>query len=76
MRFELDGKDFKEVEHLPSKQENRDHNNHDGKGFAKIEPGAAGLQTPGYQAQNVERGESENQHPQDRIEIIFLFRIV
>ena len=76
MMLQLDGENLEQVEHLPSQKHDRNDDHHDGDGFSEIQPVAVGLKAPRDQPKNVERGEAENQGPEDVIDVAFFAEIL
>ena len=63
---------MEKVEHLPREEDDRNHDNRDGQNFTKVHAGAARFEPTCYQAQNVQGGKPENQHPQDVVNVALL----
>ena len=53
----------------------RNHYHENGDGFTEIQPVAGGLKTPGDQSEDIEGSETENQHPQNAVNIALLFQV-
>ena len=64
MTLQLDGEDLEKVKHFPAQKHNGDDHHQDGNGLSEIQAVAVGLKAAGDQAENIERGEAEDQRPQ------------
>src|SRR5271154_742284 len=75
MKIELDGEDVEQVQHLQCQEENGEKHDADGQDLSEVQPTAPGLEASQDQPQNVERGESEHQNPEDVVDVAFFFSI-
>src|SRR5579863_9371580 len=65
-----DGKDVEQVQHFPSQKEDRNEYNHHGQQFPEAQAAARGLEAPGGEAEDVQSGESENDRPENVINVL------
>jgi hypothetical protein len=67
---DLDRENMENIQHLPSQKENGDQNHHDGHHFAKAETPPAGFEAACGQAEDIQRGETEHDCPEDIVDVI------
>ena len=69
---QANGQDLEEVEHFPSEQEHSDDHRPYGEDFSEAHAVAAGLEALHDQAENIERGEAEDERPEDVVDVALL----
>lgn len=69
-RREFEGQNVEEVKHFPSEQDDGDDYDQDRQELAEVEAGAVGVETARSEAEDVESGESENERPENVVDLI------
>jgi hypothetical protein len=71
-RLELDGENVQDVQDFPTQHTNRNQDHENSQDLPEAHSRPVRLEPSGYQAQDVQCGESENYHPKDVIDIALL----
>src|SRR5579864_9068536 len=69
---DVNGENFEDVEHLPTQQKDRDHDGRDGEDFPEGPSVLMRLEAFRHETQNVQRGEAEDDGPEDVVGVAFL----
>jgi hypothetical protein len=70
--LQLDRKNVENIQHFQAQQDHRSAGHSDGQNLAEIQAAAAGIETPKYEAEDVQGSEAEHEYPKNVVHAVLL----